>query len=344
MNDIAIKIKQYKQLLGLKDTEKPYQNLIKFIINDIPLPESIIEWLGKLALLYGVPFNNLVADETMLSNSTKSGTPKKEAPAVLLEKNCLRFFYIDMGWIDSMIDGALSLATQNNADMALQKAIHVAYRSQIEQQLLNYRKHLKNLKVKDSNIEPSQLGTLSGLLFRSPIVAQWPGLEIKAFFQEGDPENTNAADMLQVLRMERLAPDVMLAIFSSQFTDKAPTDNSGIPKMIVVKEPSESVYNGFQGKGGQKATDTYTMELRKLSGKNVGKAYGNNKTYTLQKNTDFRDFDNRVLNVKALETNILEAYSHINNPSPKIPTQLNPKDMAALFINSPRHYVFKLAQ
>lgn len=340
--NIDKKVNQYRQLLGLDNQEDTYQSLLKFLVEDLPLPASLLEWLGKLALLYGVPFNNLVAEETMLTNSQQWVKGKKDAPTNLLEKNCLRFFYLDMSWIDSMIDGALSLATQNTADYQLQKALHIAFRAQIEQQMLNYRRHLKDLPPNDPLLVPTQMGTISGLLFRSPIVEQWPGLEVKAFFQNGHPDNNNPADMLQVLRMERLAPDVLLLLFSSQFKDQPPTKNSGIPEMIVLKEPSESVYNGFDSTGGTKANDAYTMELRKLSGKNIGAAYGgkaNPKLYQLQQ-TDFRDFENRVLNIAALKKNICAAYKTIPSPRPKVPERLSPKDMAALFINSPRHYVF----
>ena len=61
------KIDQIKDLTsGQSNTLK---SLVDFLEYDLPLPNSIIDWLGKLALLYGVPFNNLVPDETMLTNS-----------------------------------------------------------------------------------------------------------------------------------------------------------------------------------------------------------------------------------------------------------------------------------
>ncbi len=50
----------------------------------------IIEWLGQLRTLVGVPFPYIVPHEEMLPNDS------------------IRFFHIDRNWIDAMIDGALS--------------------------------------------------------------------------------------------------------------------------------------------------------------------------------------------------------------------------------------------
>ena len=62
------------------------------------MPDSLTKWLGKLALLTGVPFNYLVPDERMLP----------------LES--IRFFYLDPNWVAALSDGAFSIGRNLTAD------------------------------------------------------------------------------------------------------------------------------------------------------------------------------------------------------------------------------------
>src|SRR5437660_137777 len=49
---------------------------------DVRVPEYLTQWLGRLRLLYGVPFTNLVPH------------------SMLLPKESIRFFYVDRNWTD----------------------------------------------------------------------------------------------------------------------------------------------------------------------------------------------------------------------------------------------------
>ena len=123
--------------------------IMDYIRAEAPLPDSLIEWLAQLALLYGVPYKHLVADEKLMAKSNKG-------PA-----NLIRFFYIDMKWIDSMIDGALSIGTHNSKDFRLQQAVHKAFRPYIESEMLDLRKKIKG-KPLGERTHPEKMGTLSG--------------------------------------------------------------------------------------------------------------------------------------------------------------------------------------
>ena len=57
-------------------------------------------WLGRLRLLEGVPFANLIAD------------------AELLPPESIRWFYLDRRWTDALVQGALSVGTVNSDDPA----------------------------------------------------------------------------------------------------------------------------------------------------------------------------------------------------------------------------------
>ena len=55
------------------------------------MPAALADWLARLRLLYGVPFNYLVPDSR------------------LLPQESVRFFYIDRNFTDRLVDGALSV-------------------------------------------------------------------------------------------------------------------------------------------------------------------------------------------------------------------------------------------
>ena len=52
---------------------------------------EVINWLTKLRMLDGVPFQYIVPSEEMLPD------------------NSIRFFHIDRNWLDALVDGALSV-------------------------------------------------------------------------------------------------------------------------------------------------------------------------------------------------------------------------------------------
>ena len=55
------------------------------------MPQTLVDWLTRLGLLEGVPFNYLVPDEAMLPPES------------------LRFFYLDPNWTSALLDGAMSI-------------------------------------------------------------------------------------------------------------------------------------------------------------------------------------------------------------------------------------------
>ncbi|MDQ3919064.1 MAG: hypothetical protein M3348_11360, partial [Acidobacteriota bacterium] len=67
--------------------------------------DSIAAWLANLSLLYPVPFSHLVPDPRMLPVES------------------IRFFYVDQGWIDALLAGALSIAIHGSVDLALLSAV-----------------------------------------------------------------------------------------------------------------------------------------------------------------------------------------------------------------------------
>ncbi|HEY0405689.1 MAG TPA: hypothetical protein VGC89_08165 [Pyrinomonadaceae bacterium] len=176
------------------------------------MPQTIQDWLGKLCLLYGLPFNYLVPHESMLPEES------------------IRFFFIDHNWLDSLVDGAFSIGTHSSRDTKLLQGLVTAIREAADVAMPLVRSSLKA----QAPPETVQIGaTMTGLLLRSALVSGWPGLEVKAYGQPGDATADKLA-LLPLLRMDRLATDVLLCIFS------------GLPERVEINEPLESLHFGIE--------------------------------------------------------------------------------------------------
>lgn len=152
------------------------------------MPQDIGEWLGRLLLLYGVPFNYLVPEEAMLPPES------------------IRFFYLDPGWMKCLLEGACSVGKSSSLDKLF------------DQNLRNSFLDLAGEKA--SEVRAGERGELnwplSGFLLRSDLVEGWQGLEMKASGVDG---RGNHIDPLQALRIDRLSPDIMLCIFNGKVTE-----------------------------------------------------------------------------------------------------------------------------
>jgi len=190
------------------------------------LPQDLVDWLTQLALLYGVPFDNLVPN-----------------PA-LLPMESIRFFYVDQNWVNSILDGALSIGIQTSRDLAIQIQKSESTKAKAKQSSSVLRKKaLKqtNLDATDPTIP------MAGMLLRSEVVSGWPGLEVMAYSDTVYPPQ----NLIATLRMERLSPDVLLCLFAE------------VPKQVIVAEPKEGLRFGLIP--GQTAGE-YLIQPRFLGG------------------------------------------------------------------------------
>ena len=212
-------IESYKEIFSGDN-----QNFTSLAVED-NVPESIRQWLGRLCLLYGLPFEYLVPREEMLPMES------------------IRFFYIDPYWVKMMLDGATSIGRITSTDVEHDKG---------------FRDLLYNLAMKESQtgMQTGQIETDSntsepesrtGFLLRSALVTHWPGIQVKAFAQK---ESTQTKVELPILRMERLATDTLLCIFS------------GVFQRVELHQPPESVYFGAECVGNE-----YSVQLRNLGNK-----------------------------------------------------------------------------
>jgi hypothetical protein len=176
----------------------------------IPMPPYMESFLAHLRLLVGVPFPYLVPD------------------ARLLPPESIRYFYLDRSWVDRLVDGALAVGKVGTREQAhhhqvgstLQQTLDLSERMvrPLQRRLAGFQ---EAKAAADAERQPAQVVT--GLLLRSALVSGWPHLEVRAFAGEGQ---------LRTLRLERLAPAVLLALFE------------GLPTRVDLEEPHHGVQFG----------------------------------------------------------------------------------------------------
>jgi hypothetical protein len=146
--------------------------------------DSVATWLGRLMLLYPVPFNLLVPDARMLP----------------LES--LRFFYVDSNWLRAMHDGAVSIGMESS---------RTTFFHSMTQDLL-FESSTEAAHVMRSNLlgvepPPAEVteNLISGFLLRSAVVSGWPNLAVRGGKSDGT--------YLKILRLDHVAPNLLLCLF-----------------------------------------------------------------------------------------------------------------------------------
>ena len=161
-----------------------------------PIPNDTKTWLGRLTLLYGVPFQYLVPDERML-------------PA-----ESLRFFYVDPLWMEALLDGALSIGRSQDVLTLLNKTMAGTY----TKDLIDEARRIRPVQQAGPDrtappLAPSPVEgsfQFSGFLLRSEIVAGWRGLTVRAY---PTAKGREAGGAVATLRLERLARDILFGLF-----------------------------------------------------------------------------------------------------------------------------------
>lgn len=179
---------------------------------ELPMPAAVADWLARLRLLYGVPFVYLVPD------------PR------LLPRESLRCFYLDRNWVDRLVDGALSVGKAFSHDYAQHERHYKTMRDALDSNVLSIRLARSGgtaapRPVEVTTSDRADKDAITGILLRSAAVAIWQGLEVRAL---------RGGKRLELLRMDRLAPEVLLCLFG------------GVPTRIEFHEPSESLRFGFE--------------------------------------------------------------------------------------------------
>ncbi|HOY37539.1 MAG TPA: hypothetical protein PLG32_20470 [Piscinibacter sp.] len=180
------------------------------------VPGELRRFLARLRLLHGVPFSYLVPD------------------AKLLPIESIRFFYIDRAWTDALVQGALSVGTISSADRTQLEAVYPHIRAEVDEAERSIR------QPKGEELLKAGSGTITGFILRSRAVSGWPNLHVRAYSRDvvDDDALTTAAESdpsrMKVLRMERLAPAVLLVLFD------------GVPAVVHIEEPRQGIQFGVR--------------------------------------------------------------------------------------------------
>jgi hypothetical protein len=168
--------------------------------------EEVIDWLTRLRLLNGVPFAYLIAHERFLPPES------------------MRFFYLDRNWTDAAVDGALSVGTITSRDRAQLHSVYATLRARLDQaERQAFQRLIRTLPTVAAD---GRAEVTTGFLLRSRAVSGWPGMHVNAF-----KDNTKDTS-LGIIRIERLAPAVLLVLFD------------GIPGFLTLTEPRQGIQFG----------------------------------------------------------------------------------------------------
>lgn len=183
-------------------------------MGDRVVPLDLRQWLARLRLLDSVPFAYLVPD------------------SLLLPPESIRFFYVDREWTDALVEGALSVGTVNSSDRAQLEQLYGQVRDEIDEEERVVR------EPGGEAVQKGPAGTITGFLLRSRAVSGWPAMHVRAYRREVGGDNEiipeSHPDRVKVLRLERLAPAVLLALFD------------GVPAVIHLEEPRSGVQFGVR--------------------------------------------------------------------------------------------------
>jgi hypothetical protein len=175
------------------------------------LPDGVRDWLAALRLTEGVPFQHLVVDDR------------------LLPPESIRFFYLDRNWTDALVAGALSVSAITTDDRAQLQALYPQIRDELD---------AAERLVRVPGNEVGAAGpadVVTGLLIRSRAVSGWPAMHVRAYRSEvPDDGPDDEASRLHLMRLERVAPSVLLALFD------------GVPAVVHLEEPRSGLQFGFE--------------------------------------------------------------------------------------------------
>jgi hypothetical protein len=212
--------------------EMPFGGLLRtrsnVLGNQPPLPDIVTLWLSRLKLLYGVPFNYLVPNEQMLP----------------LES--LRFFYLDMNWINHIVDGAFSIGRTCSKQQTIDAGLFGQLQNAAHPVTLNQRRQRKSQRFAANAVQQ-----YTGFLLRSQVVAGWPNVQVNGYAVADD-----ISTEIKKLRMDRLSSDCIICIFDGEI------------KQVAIHEPPEQLHCGIEIN-----SPPYSTTLRAVTGDRPGSQF-----------------------------------------------------------------------
>lgn len=208
----------------------------------VPLPKDLADWLSRLRLLKGVPFQYLVPDEAMLPPES------------------IRFFTLDQTWVERLTDGALSVGrTLTRNPQAMLSGIEQAASGHA---LPRAHAAIPLRRAENLGTPPAATpsGTISGFLLRSDVIAANPGLAVNVFPKghtpaDHDKDPSIEINLLDILRFETLGPQssVLLCLVS------------GDAYRVDIHQPPEGLHYGIDKYDGLTSPVTADKNVHKFT-------------------------------------------------------------------------------
>ncbi|HEV7913059.1 MAG TPA: hypothetical protein VGP22_04795, partial [Albitalea sp.] len=146
-------------------------------------------------------------------------------------------------WSDRLVDGAVAVGKIGSRE----QAHHQAQASKVSGTLDVCERMVRRLQrggefdaVRGAVFagEPPRADLVTGFVLRSAVVSGWPHMDVRAYTDRiAEPFDASSAaavaKQLPLLRLERLSPGVMLALFQ------------GVPELVTLEEPHHGVQFGI---------------------------------------------------------------------------------------------------
>ena len=272
------------------------------------MPPYMESFLAHLRLLIGVPFDYLIADSKLLPDES------------------IRFFYVDRSWTDRLVDGAISVGKIGTRE----QAHHQAHAPALDQQLdvserivRILQRGLNNFPIakQGNDAKPQAADVITGFLLRSAAVSGWPQMDVRAFRGDvpagTDPSQVNPQLAMPLLRLERLSPSVLIALFQ------------GIPKLVWCEEPHHGVQFGVD----ETASGSLYIPVRDATGHLVTSGTISDTQIPLP----MRSSGRRVIAVAQLRKDIIKKEQELaaKPGMPPLPAQTGAAGFAISVLNPP---------
>jgi hypothetical protein len=272
------------------------------------MPPYMESFLAHLRLLVGVPFEYLVPDSRLLPDES------------------IRFFYLDRSWTDRLVDGAVAVGKIGTREQAHHQAHEPAVRQQLDiterivRAIQMRRGSFGDLKAVNDSDQATNgpADVITGFLLRSAAVSGWPHMDVRAYSAELpeplDPSTPEAqAAQLQTLRLERLSPSVMIALFQ------------GVPKLVTIEEPHHGVQFGVRPVLGG-----FQIDERQADGTQILQGVAPNQT-SKPLFVNVRQANTRVLSIASLRRSLFQE----QNNDATMPQQTGGASLAIEVLNPP---------
>jgi len=234
----AQNLKQLQQQI-INPPFRNYRQVQQEITTPPPTPEAIADWFYNLEIFRGIPFNYLLPDERLL-------------PA-----ESIRFFWVDSVWVDCLQDGAFSVGRVTPSDVQ------------------------QDGKMRSGRALRSGDRTITGCILRSQVVSGWPDLLVDAYdtvVENGGFIAPDEATPLVRLRMEKLAPDVLICLFKGEV------------KTVDIHQTPEGMHFGL---------DAPSYESYKFT-KNLRDIYGEGSEDLIIEDIPWHDQTEGIVNISAM--------------------------------------------